>query len=206
MMYSCSLFVLMNGPRAPPYLDRLFSSLHQPGHGRPGARAAAFGLRAPSSANAQGSPAPVPRAGPAAGSREEGQSSLSFTLSGLRCAKRDDGGGGRARHVSRGSCSIRRGLRGALVAFVFFGVGSRRRPRRMTKVYIQRTFRKPRKNQANEEKSDVRARRRGTSAPSPAGTARRQPAPAPWPPPAPRTTRGASARRSAAVSSPAGRR
>ena len=59
MMYSCSLFVLRNGPRAPPYLDSLFSSLHQQGQGRPGARAAAFGLLPPRPAGAQGSPAPI---------------------------------------------------------------------------------------------------------------------------------------------------
>ena len=175
--------------------------------GQPGARAAAFGLLAPSPAHGRcaGQPRSAPPAPATAGRRWLVRRRARQTAHSLY-AKSDDGRGGRARHASQARCRPGEVSVAALLLLSFFGVGSRRRPRRMTKVYIQRTFRKPRKNQANEEKSDVRARRRGTSAPSPAGTARRQPAPAPWPPPAPRTTRGASARRSAAVSSPAGRR
>ena len=140
MMYSCTLFVLMNGPRAPPYLDRLFSSLHQPGHGRPGARAAAFGLRAPAPPNThRAARLRSSRAGPAAGSGDEGQTGV---LQALCTSVRNVTIGGRARHDSQARRRPGEVSAVAFVAFVSSGLARRGRRRgAVYKRYIQRTLR-----------------------------------------------------------------
>ena len=151
------------------------------GQGRPGARAAACGLRRRRRPVRRAARLLSNRSAPAAGSFDEGAPHRWRVCLALRWRSQVMGGKGAPRLAGPGEA--RRGLCGDLCWSWLFGPCDAPTPAlrriRVHKKYIQRTFRKPSKNQANEKEStrvvEVRARRRRTSAPSPAG-ARPRPA------------------------------